>query len=234
MPFEIPLFPLNVVLFPGMQLPLHIFEPRYRLMIDRCLEADLTFGVALLVNGVEGQPGTLPADVGCTAEITEAIRLADGRINLSTEGRRRFRVLSLREEDDYLIGTVEWLDDNPSEVDATEMAQQVRHALRRYLSRVMPDLDMEGLEWDMMDDPYALSTSVAALLVLPSAPEQELLEKQALLELTSTTARLKRELQLLYRIEVVQRAFEQRAHWPAPDTTLDESLAVFAKFLSLN
>ena len=234
MPFEIPLFPLNVVLFPGMQLPLHIFEPRYLLMIQRCLEADRTFGVALLVEGVEGQPGTLPADVGCTAEIIEATQLPDGRMNLSTEGRRRFRVLSLREEDDYLVGAVEWLDDKPSEEDAAKTAQQVRRSLRRYLSRVMPDLDMETLEWDMMEDPYALSTSVAALLVLPSDPKQELLEKQALLELTSTTERLQHELRLLHRIEVVQRAFEQRAHWPAPTIPLDESLVVFANFLSLN
>jgi Lon protease-like protein len=234
MSFEIPLFPLNVVLFPGMPLPLHVFEPRYRLMVNRCLEADRTFGVALLMDGIEGQPGTVPAAVGCTAEIMEATRLPDGRLNLSTEGRRRFRVLSLRQEDGYLVGTVEWLDDEPADAEATPLARQVRLSLRRYLSTVAPDLDAEAAEWELMNDPYALSASVAALLVLPSEPKQELIEKQSLLTLTSTTARLKRELQLLQRVEVVRRACEQRAHWPVPAQLLDEAAGVYAKFLSLN
>ncbi len=61
MSFELPILPLNVVLFPGMPLPLHIFEPRYRLMINRCIDANKVFGVAMLIEGQEGQSGTLPA-----------------------------------------------------------------------------------------------------------------------------------------------------------------------------
>src|SRR4028119_1240665 len=108
MSFELPIFPLSVVLFPGMPLPLHIFEPRYRLMMSRVLDGDRTFGVALIVDGLEGFPSTLPAPIGCTAEIVEDTVLPDGRMNLQSEGRRRFRLLSVRGEDGYLIGTAEW------------------------------------------------------------------------------------------------------------------------------
>src|ERR1044072_6859828 len=103
MSFELPLFPLNVVLFPGMPLPLHIFEPRYRLLVQRCLDGghfpvERAFGVTLLAEGSEGMANTVPVEVGCTAKITHAAPLPDGRFNLQTTGGRRFRVLSRRIE----------------------------------------------------------------------------------------------------------------------------------------
>jgi Lon protease-like protein len=71
MSFELPLFPLDVVLFPGMPLPLHIFEPRYRLMIGRCLRNESEFGVALLIEGNAGESGTVPTQIGCSARILD-------------------------------------------------------------------------------------------------------------------------------------------------------------------
>jgi ATP-dependent Lon protease len=231
MPTELPLFPLNVVLFPGMALPLHIFEPRYRLMVRRCLEADRTFGVALLVAGEEGQPDTLPALAGCTAEILEATPFPDGRMNLQTIGRRRFRVLEMRREDEYLIGLVEWLDDALSTPRAGEQAVQVLHWLRRYLTALtqeagLPDVALEEL--DIPEDPYALSMWIAALLALSNP------QKQVLLELTTTEARLEAELAFLQRAEIVHRAFRRHDREQPETPSEDDPLGPFSPFVSPN
>ncbi|HEY0076538.1 MAG TPA: LON peptidase substrate-binding domain-containing protein, partial [Abditibacteriaceae bacterium] len=146
MSFELPLFPLNVVLFPGMMLPLHIFEPRYQLMINRCLETDKTFGVTLIAEGEEGQPNTVPSLVGTSAEILESTPFPDGRMNLQTIGRRRFRVLSVREEDDYLIGLVEWLDDIETERAVPAYTIKVRALLERYLKLLTLNAKVTGLD----------------------------------------------------------------------------------------
>jgi Lon protease-like protein len=104
-PDRIPLFPLNVVLLPGAELPLHIFEPRYRAMVNRCLEDKSEFGMLLaLPKGV--------AKVGCTAEILEVMkRHSDGRMDIITVGRAPFRVVELFPEDPLLEGQVDYLDD---------------------------------------------------------------------------------------------------------------------------
>ncbi len=108
----LPLFPLRLVLFPGQVLPLHIFEPRYRMMINQCVEEELPFGVVLMredtpdwrdYNGdVE-----LPYEIGTTAHIRRMERLADGRLNIITLGLHRFRVRKLRFDMPYLQGDVE-------------------------------------------------------------------------------------------------------------------------------
>ena len=239
--FELPLFPLNVVLFPGMQLPLHIFEPRYRLMARRCLENDATFGVALLVEGVEGQGETIPAPVGCTAEIIESTPFPDGRLNLMTVGRRRFKVLSLREEDDYLIGTCQWLDDEstrqPNEMpvapkEETSRAERVREALRGYLKSLarnanLSPADVAGL--DVPSDPYDLSMWIGALITLPND------QKQELLEMTSTPARLEIEHVFLRRGEIVQRAYARKILERPPSADEEDDFSgPFSQFLSLN
>src|SRR5271155_2286935 len=104
-PARIPLFPLNVVLLPGAELPLHIFEPRYREMVKRCLEDKLQFGMLLSV------PKGL-ARVGCTAEIVEVLkREADGSMDILTVGRAPFRVLELFTDVALLEGRVDYPED---------------------------------------------------------------------------------------------------------------------------
>src|SRR5260370_9377810 len=102
-PERIPLFPLNVVLLPGAELPLHIFEPRYRAMVKSCLEEKSEFGMVLsLDKGV--------ARVGCTAEILNvAKRYGDGRMAILTVGRAPFRVVELFTEDPLPKGHVDSL-----------------------------------------------------------------------------------------------------------------------------
>lgn len=104
-PARIPLFPLDVVLLPRMQLPLHIFEPRYKVMISRCLEEKIEFGMILAANNNV-------ATMGCTAEIIRKTKdYADGRMDIATEGRAVFRLADLLHEKEYYEGIVEYVKD---------------------------------------------------------------------------------------------------------------------------
>ena len=114
---RIPLFPLELVLFPGTPLPLHIFEPRYKLMVKRCLEKRAVFGVILTrSDGI--------APVGCTAEIAQIVkRYEDGRMDVLTVGQNVYRLLEVFDEQPYLEGAVEHLEDVPGP-GSTETQQQ--------------------------------------------------------------------------------------------------------------
>src|SRR5215813_12544949 len=104
---ELPLFPLNTVLFPGMALPLHIFEERYKLMIGECVKDSLPFGVVLIKSGSEVGPGASIHRVGTTAQITQIEQLGEGRLNIATLGHSRFRILNVNKQRPYLTGLVE-------------------------------------------------------------------------------------------------------------------------------
>jgi Lon protease-like protein len=111
----LPLFPLDVVLLPGMPFPLHIFEPRYKEMISECLSRTETFGVVRAKDdGV--------ADIGCTAEITRLIKKHDdGQMDILTQGRRRFEVLEIDQQRSYLRAEIMYLEDDPAEPTAEEI-----------------------------------------------------------------------------------------------------------------
>jgi Lon protease-like protein len=144
---SLPLFPLNSVLCPGVALPLHIFEERYRAMIGRCVERGEPFGVVLIRDGWEVGPlrGRL-ADVGTSAVIREAGRYPDGRLDIVTVGERRFRVEALdRTSEPYLVGRVTWLDEPlGTEVVAQRLASRVGTLFLRYLDLLQPTLPSEG------------------------------------------------------------------------------------------
>lgn len=185
---EIPLFPLpEVVLFPGRSLPLHIFEFRYRIMMNTILESDRRFGV-LMWDPVQGQP----AAVGCCAEIIHFQRLSDDRMKVLTLGQQRFRVLEYVREKPYRIGLVEWIEDKPPKKDLRPLAQEVEQLLRDvvHLSAKLTDQKIE-LPEDLPDLPMELSYWVASNLYGVAA------EQQALLELQDTAARLEREAEIL-------------------------------------
>ena len=116
----LPLFPLDVVLFPGTPLPLHIFEPRYKEMIGECVAQHRTFGVVRAV-----EQGL--AEVGCTAEIVTVVKeYPDGRLDLVTEGRQRFELVSVNQERSFLQAEVLMIDDEPgtpAQVDAARAVQ---------------------------------------------------------------------------------------------------------------
>jgi Lon protease-like protein len=122
----LPLFPLEIVLFPGTPLPLHIFEPRYKEMIAECRDSAEPFGVVrALDQGI--------ADVGCTAEIVTVTKeYPDGRLDLVAEGRRRFEVLELNQERSFLRAEVLFVPDEPGsapEEEKTRAAQAHREIL---------------------------------------------------------------------------------------------------------
>jgi ATP-dependent Lon protease len=185
---ELPLFPLpEVVLFPTRPLPLHIFEFRYRIMMNTILSSDRRFGV-LMFDPVEG---TI-ANVGCCAEIIHYQRLPDDRMKMLTLGQQRFRVLEYVREKPYRVGLVEWIEDQPPVKDLRPLAKEVEQLLQdvvRLSAKVM-EQNME-LPEELPDLPTELSYWVASNLYGVPA------EQQALLETQDTVARLEREVEIL-------------------------------------
>jgi Lon protease-like protein len=174
-PERIPLFPLNVVLLPGAELPLHIFEPRYREMVNHCLEEKFEFGILLsLPKGV--------ARVGCTAEIKAVTqRYGDGRMDILAAGRAPFRVVELFPENPLLEGQVDYLDDREAPADPGVQRQLVE--LFETCHTLIFDDYPKNLEGASTED---LSYLVAATLPM------ELLCKQQILELRSEADRQER------------------------------------------
>jgi Lon protease-like protein len=188
----IPLFPLDVVLFPGVPLPLHIFEPRYKEMIGECLAQQRTFGVVrALENGL--------AEIGCTAEIVSVVKeYSDGRLDLVTEGRRRFELLRVNEERSFLRGEILLIEDErekPAPED-TDRAIQLHSEL----------LEIAGAKQDLSPaDPAVLSFFLAGSLPL------DLDFKQRLLALRSEPERLSLLIQYFETIiPNIQRAARAR------------------------
>jgi len=148
---ELPLFPLHTVLCPGVALPLHVFEPRYRALVARCLEEGGPFGIVLIRNGREVGPGpTSIATVGTVAEIREAGKFGDGRYELLVVGVRRFRIESVTVGcEPYLVGDVEELEDEIGDREtARTLTDRVTQRFVRYLALLQPT---EGEEVDEID-----------------------------------------------------------------------------------
>ncbi len=193
---KLPLFPLNIVLFPGMALPLHIFEPRYRDMISQCVARQELFGVALINDGPEVGGPAGPHPIGTTASITRVEKLPDGRMNIETVGQERFRILALHHEDAYLTGTVEAFPLLETDLAA---AQQAAHALRPWLARY---LSLFGEATATRFDDDRLPHSPAAVAYLAAIVAQiPMREKQTLLGFETATELLEQE-RALYRREV--------------------------------
>jgi Lon protease-like protein len=179
-PDRISLFPLNVVLFPGEILPLHIFEPRYRKMVRECLETKSVFGVLLsLQNRI--------AHMGCSAEILEVTkRYQDGRMDIVTIGRDPYRVIDLSTEDPLLQGSVDYLEDEESPIDP----QLTRKLIELY--EVCHTLLFSDMPPNLADSsPAPLSFAIGSALPM------DLLCKQQLLELRSEADRQDRLVRYL-------------------------------------
>jgi Lon protease-like protein len=188
---RLPLFPLGTVLFPGVLLPLHVFEERYRRLVRDLLVAppdERAFGVVAIREGREvGADGARALHaVGCVARLHRAEPYADGRFDVVTTGAQRFRLDALDETRAYLQGEVTLLDE-PDGPDVGRLAGQVGRAWADYREAVGSSDD------EPPEDARALSYLVAAGAVL------DLTEKQRLLEAADTAARLRAELVLLRR-----------------------------------
>ena len=140
---ELPLFPLHTVLCPGVALPLHIFEDRYRLMIGRCIDRREPFGVVLIRDGREvGSTESRVADVGTTARIRQAGRYPDGRFDIVTIGEARFRIArSHPDRESYLVADVEFLPEPMGDAAAAaDLVGRVGRRFMRYLELLQPAL----------------------------------------------------------------------------------------------
>jgi hypothetical protein len=189
---EIPLFPLNTVLFPGGPLPLRIFEPRYVDMVRHCMRSGSAFGVVLIRAG--GEVGTVArtADIGTTARIVDFSQLPDGLLGISCLGEQRFRILRRwRQEDGLNLGEVEWLQAGEPE----PLPPQMRF-LSDLLKRVLPELgDMYAQVPRRFDDAEWVGARLAEILPL------SLGDKQGLLECDDAVARLERIAPLIRRTD---------------------------------
>jgi len=188
---ELPLFPLpDVVLFPQEVLPLHIFEPRYRMLLRTVMAEDRRFGV------VRWDPQEQRmADVGCCAEIIHCQTQEDDRSNIVTMGQQRFRVLDIVREAPFRVGLVSWIEDasDGDHDDLHALADEVATALRDVVELTGKLVGKPAvLPNDIPDLPRELSFWIGAHLGGPVADHQ-----QALLELTDTEERLRQEYELL-------------------------------------
>jgi Lon protease-like protein len=196
--FELPLFPLNTVLFPGMPLPLRIFEERYKRMIRFCLEKNRPFGVVLIRHGREALgPLAEPYEIGCTARIVEVQPLAEGQMNIITLGENRFRILSTTSHDDYLVGKVELYP--LEEATPARMSSQARRLLplvKQYM-QILSEASETDLEPDKLPaDPLVLAYLAAVLVQIPPEEKQALLTEQRAIDLLDN-------MEKIYRREVV-------------------------------
>jgi Lon protease-like protein len=186
---ELPLFPLAVVLFPGVPLPLHIFEPRYRQMLDDIRLTNNLFGLVYFDSSTAERDVPAVGQVGCVAEVTETLTFPDGRSNILTLGVIRFRIESYVERGDpYLFARVSFFEDeDEDEGSVGHSAIEVAETFTR-IARAVRTINDERLNLPDISDtePQRLSFLVAA------AMEVELEVKQQLLELRSTSERLQR------------------------------------------
>jgi uncharacterized protein len=193
----LPLFPLEqVVLFPGMSLPLRIFEERYKLMIGACQVTDQLFGVTLIRNGREVGDPAEPEQVGCTARMVRVDRIPDGQMHILTIGEQRFRLVGPArvQPEGYLVGDVQLLAESAGSVDSSLVAS-VSQEFTRYQQAI---LGLTGRAdplraTELPKEPARLSYRVAATLFVDPR------ERQRLLETDDVASRLKQELELLKR-----------------------------------
>jgi Lon protease-like protein len=178
---ELPLFPLHSVLFPGAPLRLHIFEERYKRMINRCINEQRPFGVNLIRRGAEALgPLAEPFLIGTTARIVQVQNLADGRMNLAAVGEERFQIISMEPDlQPYLVGYVEPFPlVVADQAKMEESAQKLHDRVERYLHTLS---EVGAGQFDIgqfPDDPLGFAYLSASLLQISDIQKQEILSTE--------------------------------------------------------
>jgi ATP-dependent Lon protease len=174
----LPIFPLPLVLFPGVTIPLHIFEPRYRRMLVDCLERDRRFGILFLAEGTSEDTLGVGVEVGCVAHVESHDELPDGRSNIIVAGRERFMLRALVASPlPYHVGMIVPYEDKPEPAALLEpLATRVRERFERIAraARTISD-DADALP-DLPDDPALLAFRIASFIDLDVADRRRLLE----------------------------------------------------------
>ena len=190
---ELPIFPLNTVLFPSASLPLQIFEERYREMLNDCMESDSRFGVSLIREGVEVGGPAVPHEIGTVARIVQVNRIERDRFFVSAVGEARFRLLETTHRVPYLTARVEILDEGDEEAVPAGVVEEATAAFSDYARHAVGVAGGWVRRTRVPADPAALSYHIA------NAMQANLADKQRLLECPDAAARLRAETALMER-----------------------------------
>jgi hypothetical protein len=205
MPIQIPLFPLGTVLFPGMPLPLRIFEPRYLQMMEDHGADAIPFGIALVHSAREAQRPFPAHDIGTAASLMNRRQLDDGRWDIVALGERRFRILDVDFSRPYMIASVEWLEEelgDPTEADT--LLRIVGAQFHRYVGGVVRLTGRHFVDMTIPEDPIRASYDLTSRLPLHTWERQRLLQaKTAVERLSDISYIVERELALLLRAGAV-------------------------------
>jgi hypothetical protein len=208
---ELPLFPLQTVLYPGLPIPLHVFEDRYRQMFKRILDTELRFGVVAIVKSRDVDAGATYHPIGCVAEVAKVDRHADGRLDVVARGQSRFRIDGVTQAAPYIVAEVSELPEATGEA-AEQRTLKAGRLFTMYVATLLRMAGKQAEPIDIPDDPVAASYLVAAGL------QVDLADKQRLLTIPSASERLAAEATLLRRELVLLEHF--RVAGPAPTATL--------------
>ena len=201
------MFPLNLVLFPGMRMPLHIFEERYKAMIGDCVEREAPFGVVLIRDGPEVGGPAEPFRVGTTARITQVQHLEEGRMNLLALGERRFDLVEIIREIPHMVGLVSFKEETVGEV-SSELMEEVGQDYGQFLRHVATMAGSWNAPVQVPGDAQDLSFEAVATLTSSIELPQGL--RQQLLEFDTAGERLSHLLPLLKRAnELIQEQLDK-------------------------
>lgn len=213
---QIPIFPLPLVLMPAEVLPLHIFEPRYRAMLEDVSETDNSFGVVLYdeTTADDGRPAI--GTIGCLAEIRQTMKMDDGRSNILTVGVQRFEIIEYTETlDPYLVATVEFFNDEP------DTSEELFDAILRLSDLFSQTIDTARSSLEIGEsnpvvndeDPEEFGFIVCNALRLSNTERYSALRTRSSLErLRSVSARLERLLDSLSEAEQLRRLSKTNGH----------------------
>lgn len=227
---RLPIFPLSTVLYPGLSIPLQVFEPRYLLMVQRCLETGSPFGVVLSETDSETEDDVAICAVGTTARITRFENISEGLYVIEVEGETRFTIDETFETEPYLTGRVTpFSEQAASEPELRPLYDQTVELFRRYLTGLLSKDNRHLAQLQMPQDPVVMSFAVAATL------QTDLAEKQMLLELSATAERLLLEIQILQRDEFIPDSLDvDIAETEAYDVLVPLDASIVSKSLSRN
>jgi Lon protease-like protein len=203
---ELPLFPLRTVLFPGMELPLRIFEERYRVMIRELLDSGGEFGVLLIREGEEVGGGAIPHTIGTTARIEECREVEGGRFVLNARGVHRFRLLRMLPARPYPYGEVEYLLDQnePPTPNLSLAVETVRTTFPLYFRMALSLTDQWAQGLRLPDRPHELVNFLGPWLQVEEEAKQRLLEIEGAADRVAHLAEMIDDLLMRTREEVME------------------------------
>lgn len=203
---RLPLFPLQIVVFPNETVPLHIFEPRYRQLVRDMTGADAPFGIALLRRGGQAEE---THEIGCSVRIQQTEPFPDGRYNVICLGERRFRIVERLDAAPYWIAEVEYLDDpaDSEHVDAYSAASETAQLYRQHLGMTLALENLWQRRFSLPTSPIRLINHIGARVEAPPSVKQEVLKAPTAVEQLRLLARLLRATnrQLADRVGLHQR-----------------------------